>query len=57
MLLSFGFLLLEDIGYELVEIMINTLQSTNLKLSYSTFQFWLDFSEKLSKSKTEQVYQ
>jgi hypothetical protein len=43
MLLAFGFLLLEDIGFELIEIMANTLESKNLKLSYSTFQFWLDF--------------
>lgn len=43
MLLSFGFLLLEDIGYQLIEIMINAMKSKSLKLSYSTFQFWLDF--------------
>jgi hypothetical protein len=57
MLLSFGFLLLEDVGFELIEIMISALESKNLKLSYSTFQFWLDFCEKWSKSKVEQGLQ
>ena len=57
MLLSFGFLLLEDIGYQLIEIMINAMKSKSLKLSYSTFQFWLDFIQKLGKSKVEEVYQ
>lgn len=51
MLLSFGFLLLDDVGFELLEIMVTTLECKNLKLSYSTFQFWLDFCEKMSKSK------
>ena len=57
MLLYFGFLLLEDIGYQLIEIMINAMKSKSLKLSYSTFQFWLDFIQKLGKSKVEEVYQ
>jgi hypothetical protein len=37
--------------------MINALKSKSLKLSYSTFQFWLDFIEKLGKSKVEEGYQ
>lgn len=57
MLLSFGFLLLDEVGFELIEIVVTTLQSKNLKLSFSTFQFWLDFCEKWSKAKTESALQ
>lgn len=36
-MLSYGFLLKEDIGYELLEIMFRIVSSLDLKLSYSTF--------------------
>jgi hypothetical protein len=29
------------------------LESRNLKTSYSTFQFWLDFLEKMAKAKLD----
>jgi hypothetical protein len=37
LLLSFRFLVLEDVGFELIEFMVKTLQCNDLKLSYSTF--------------------
>lgn len=33
------------------------LESRNLKISYSTFQFWLDFCEKMAKAKVDEGLQ
>ena len=51
LLLSFGFLLLENIGFSLLEIIQEMTRSQDLKLSYSTFEFWTDFSERSSRIK------
>ena len=51
MLLSFSFIVLDPAGLELLEVMMAALQSSSLKLSYSTFNFWSDFIEKMGKAK------
>jgi hypothetical protein len=51
LLLSFGFLLLENIGFELLDIIQEMTRSKDLKLSYSTFEFWTDFSERSARIK------
>ncbi len=51
LLLSFGFLVLENLGFELLGIMKEMTQSRDLKLSYSTFEFWIDYSDKVSRLK------
>ena len=51
LLLSLGFLVLEEEGYELLNIIKELAQSRDLKLSYSTFEFWTDYSEKVSHMK------
>jgi len=56
-MLSYNCLLTADVGYQLVELMFKILDSEDLKLSYSTFEFWLDFVEKLSKLRVEKTIQ
>lgn len=51
LLLSLGFLVLEEQGFELLNIVKELTQSRDLKLSYSTFEFWTDYSDKVSRMK------
>lgn len=51
LLLSFGFLILEEIGFDLLNLVLEITNSYDLKLSYCTFQFWMDYSEKITKLK------
>ena len=57
MLLSYGFILKQDFGYQLIEMLFKVLESSDLKLSYSTFQFWIQFCDRIEKMKVEQALQ
>lgn len=50
-LLGFGFLICEEIGFKLLEIIMHFTSSSDLKISRNTFEFWSDFSEKIIISK------
>lgn len=53
LLLSYGFLLRETVGYELIEMLFKALEANDLKLSYSTFEFWTEFCDRIEKLKVE----
>lgn len=52
-LLSFGFLIKEDIGFKLLDIIMTFTQSSDLRTSHGTFEFWMDFSDKMLKCKVD----
>lgn len=53
-LLSFGFLITEDIGFALLDIIVYFTNSSDLRVSQGTFEFWIDFSDKIVKCKIDQ---
>lgn len=53
-LLDFGFLICEPVGFQMLEIILKFTSSPDLKTSRNTFEFWIDFSEKVSHSKLNQ---
>lgn len=50
-LLNFGFLIAENIGFEMLDIIVHFTKSSDLRISQSTFEFWMDFSDKMVKCK------
>lgn len=50
-LTSFGFLMVEKIGFVMLNVILSFTSSCDLRASQSTFEFWNDFTEKMLKCK------
>lgn len=52
-LVNFSFLIAEKIGFDLLNIIVIFTSSPDLRTSQNTFEFWIDFMEKMAKCKIQ----